>query len=73
MNSYWSALKQKSCTALSHFIYSFYNALAMCHICILNLMLSALFSFFLSGWVSKRLPLYEGTGYILLKKHTYTD
>jgi hypothetical protein len=46
---------------------------------ILNPLLSALF-FFLKKkklkkktGVFKRLPLYEGTAYILLKKRTYTD
>jgi hypothetical protein len=42
--------------------------------CIPYLLLSALF-FFLKKkrWVFKRLLLYEGTAYILLKKRTYTD
>jgi len=48
---------------------------------ILNLLLSALSFFFFfffkkkkkKRWVFKRLPLYEGTAYILLKKRTYTD
>jgi hypothetical protein len=46
---------------------------ATCHNCILNLLLLALFFFFFKRWVFKRLPLYEGTAYILLKKHMYTD
>jgi hypothetical protein len=55
---------------------------ATCHNRILNLLLSALFfCFFLKKnnkkikkrWVFKRLPLYEGTAYILLKKRMYTD
>jgi hypothetical protein len=40
---------------------------------ILNLLLSALFFFIFERWVFKRLPLYEGTAYIVLKKSTYTD
>jgi hypothetical protein len=42
-----------------------------------NPLLSALFFFFFKkkkkAGVFKRLPLYEGTAYILLKKRTYTD
>ena len=40
---------------------------------ILNPLLSALFFLKKNAGLFKRLPLYEGTAYILLKKRTYTD